>query len=239
MFYRYTYLLLFTFICVSTSHVLAQDIGTEVIPLEDEIASEDALELNDDVFADGIEPYVPDEEPLEEEEEEENEGLPPAEPVKNNNAEFKKLSLDEQLVMRVKMKEPGVLPSAIQSSFLTYDELDLLRQARAGLITALPTDEELDSGEVDEDTGEVIVRPESRRFIRLGGIVYVSAEDWSLWLNGREVRPNAIPSKVLDLKVYREYIELEWFDPQTNQIFPIRLRPNQTFNLDARLFLPG
>ena len=239
MFYRYTYLLLFTFICVSTSHVLAQDIGTEVIPLEDEIASEDALELNDDVFADGIEPYVPDEEPLEEEEEEENEGLPPAESVKNNNAEFKKLSLDEQLVMRVKMKEPGVLPSAIQSSFLTYDELDLLRQARAGLITALPTDEELDSGEVDEDTGEVIVRPESRRFIRLGGIVYVSAEDWSLWLNGREVRPNAIPSKVLDLKVYREYIELEWFDPQTNQIFPIRLRPNQTFNLDARLFLPG
>jgi hypothetical protein len=32
---------------------------------------------------------------------------------------------------------------------------------------------------------------------------------------------------------------MKWFDEYTNQVFPIRLRPHQRFNIDARMFLPG
>lgn len=164
----------------------------------------------------------------------------PIDSIKNNNAEeMAKLSVSEQIILRIKLREPQTIPASIQSAFLTYDELSLLRQARAGLTTALPSDQEINSGDPADDLSVVSSRPPGPRNIRLGGIVYVSNTDWTLWLNDREVRPDAIPTTVLDLKVFRKYIELEWFDTQTNQIYPIRIRPNQTFNLDSRLFIPG
>lgn len=157
--------------------------------------------------------------------------------VINKNSEINKLPLMQQVMRRIELRRANVLPSEIQSNFFTSEELELLRQARAGLITSL-TDSE--SGE-DEPTLtlEAPERPPGPRNIRLGGLVYLSKSDWALWLNEEEVRPNAIPSAILDLRVNKNYIELEWYDTQTNQIYPIRLRPNQTFNLDARLFLPG
>lgn len=81
--------------------------------------------------------------------------------------------------------------------------------------------------------------PPEEREIKLGGIVFVRHGDWTIWLNGKRVTPNAIPHEVTDLKVFKEYIEMKWFDDYTNQIFPIRLRPHQRFNIDTRIFLPG
>jgi hypothetical protein len=43
----------------------------------------------------------------------------------------------------------------------------------------------------------------------------------------------------MDIKVSRAYIDLKWFDGYTNKIYPIRLRPQERFNLDSRIFLPG
>ena len=101
-----------------------------------------------------------------------------------------------------------------------------LVDARRGLNTRMP----------GTDDGVGVTGP---REISLAGIVYRGAKEWTIWLNDLRVSPTAIPDEVLDLKVHKDYIELEWFDSSTNQIFPIRLRAHQRFNLDTRMFLPG
>ena len=78
-----------------------------------------------------------------------------------------------------------------------------------------------------------------RRYVTLGGIVYNGENDWTIWLNGKRVTPDALPVEALDLQVYEDYIEVKWFDDYTDQIFPLRLRAHQRFNLDMRIFLPG
>ena len=77
------------------------------------------------------------------------------------------------------------------------------------------------------------------REVKLGGILYNGVEDWIIWINQTRITPGAIPSEILDISVYDNYVELKWFDGETNKIYPIRLRPNQRFNIDARMFLPG
>jgi hypothetical protein len=117
----------------------------------------------------------------------------------------------------------------MKSLFFTVWEHDLVLDARRGLLTRLPGDD-------DGVTPTAITGP---RDIALGGIVYVSRKDWTIWLNNVRVSPSSIPEEILDLKVYKSHIDLEWFDPTTNQVFPIRLRAHQRFNLDTRMFLPG
>ncbi len=121
---------------------------------------------------------------------------------------------------------PNINLDAMKSLFFTVWEHDLVIDARRGLTTRAPgTDDGL--------------QKEGSRDIALGGIVYRSGQDWTIWLNSTRVEPDAIPNEVLNLKVFRDYVELEWFDTTTNQVFPIRLRAHQRFNLDTRMFLPS
>lgn len=100
----------------------------------------------------------------------------------------------------------------------------------------------LEPGEVEQSMngldGVEKPKPENRD-VSLGGIVYISNKDWTIWLNGARVTPGALPKEALGLTVRDRLVELQWFDEYTNQIFPIRLRPHQRFNLDTRMFLPG
>ena len=81
--------------------------------------------------------------------------------------------------------------------------------------------------------------PAALRDVSLGGIAFESPDEWTIWLNGKRVTPDALPSEAIDLRVYRDFIEVKWFDSRSNQVYPIRLRPSQKFNLDTRIFLPG
>lgn len=140
------------------------------------------------------------------------------------------------------LNEPeDVNPSEIPSLLFTYWEQTAIRDARRsrGLVRK-PTSEELqrDLNKKPEGLPRIKPPPEERD-IALGGIVYVSRNDWTIWLNGKRITPEALPEEVIDLSVYNEYIELKWFDYYSNQIFPIRLRPHQRFNIDTRIFLPG
>ncbi len=81
--------------------------------------------------------------------------------------------------------------------------------------------------------------PPEKRYIRLGGIAFNSPDSWTIWLNKQRITPDALPEEVLDLKVFREYVEMKWYDDYTKQILPIRLRPHQAFHMDQRIFLPG
>lgn len=130
-------------------------------------------------------------------------------------------------------------PNDIRSLFFTYWEYTAIKDAKysRGLVRP-PTEEEL-MRSLNTGREELHKPPPEEREVTLAGIVYVDHADWTIWLNGKRVTPTAIPPEVFDLKVSKEYIEMKWFDEYTNQVFPLRLRPHQRFNIDTRIFLPG
>ena len=93
----------------------------------------------------------------------------------------------------------------------------------------------------EEEQEEEILQlpPQEERYVTLGGIAYRSTKSWTIWLNGQRVTPDALPEEILDLKVFKSYVEMRWYDKYTKRIMPIRMRSNQRFHLDARIFLPG
>lgn len=129
-------------------------------------------------------------------------------------------------------------PSAMPSLLFTYWEHGALLDAKRARGTArVPTAAELRAGIPGMQEG--YVPPPEDRELRLGGIVYKSDKDWTIWLNDKRVTPDALPPDAIELRVGKEYIDIKWFDTYTNQIFPVRLRPHQRFNFDTRIFLPG
>lgn len=128
-----------------------------------------------------------------------------------------------------------------QSLVFTYwEHAAIMDMKRARGETRAPDEAELQQAlKNKQDETKKVKPPPEEREIRLAGIAYNGPADWTIWLNEKRIQPDAIPKEVLDLKVYKTYIEMKWFDEWTNQIYPIRLRPHQRFNLDARMFLPG
>ena len=116
----------------------------------------------------------------------------------------------------------------IPSLFFTPETLALLKDALGGLNTTALA-----------DVGDGSPKEPGIRELALGGIVYESKEDWTIWLNGRRITPDTIPGEIFDMTVYKEFVDLKWYDAYTNRLFPIRLRANERFNLDSRLFLTG
>lgn len=146
-----------------------------------------------------------------------------------------KVPTEEEIKEKIKQDDKSPFDSSkIRSLFFTHWQYEALLDAKntRGNNTRPPTQSELDA------LGTEKVKPENRD-LTLGGIVYVNAKDWTIWLNGMRVTPNAIPKEVIDLRVSKEYIEVKWLDDYTNQVFPIRIRAHQRFNLDTRIFLPG
>jgi hypothetical protein len=135
-------------------------------------------------------------------------------------------------------EQQQVVPISLRPLLFTMGEYTALQQAKSyrGMVRP-PTEDELKNSLLPPV--EKAKPPPEEREIKLGGIVYKSAKDWTIWLNGERVTPGALPKEALDLKVRENYIEIKWFDEYTNQIFPLRLRPHQRFNIDTRIFLPG
>lgn len=139
--------------------------------------------------------------------------------------------------IKQKYKKQVYARSQVPSLFFTPSQHALLREARIGFNTRVPTLQDLKD---QSDPNDPNYRPPvSLREISLAGILYNSDKDWIVYLNKTRITPTAIPAEVIDIKVHKDYIELRWFDQVSNQVFPVRLRPNQRFNLDAKVFLPG
>lgn len=137
---------------------------------------------------------------------------------------------------RISLNNPQVELEQISSLFLTSGERNLITEAREGFITRPPTDSEFNREQRDT---EIVDRPLSPREVSLGGLLYTSSNDWTIWLNSQKITPKNIPPAIIDITVTRDYIKMKWLDAQTNQIFPVKLRAHQRFNLDTRIFLPG
>lgn len=134
-----------------------------------------------------------------------------------------------------------VPPGEMSSILFTYWEHTALQDARRSIgMVRTPSEAELmqSLGEGEAPLEKVKPPPEERE-VSLAGITYRAPDDWTIWLNGQRVTPQALPKEALDLKVYKDYIELRWLDDYSNQILPIRLRTHQRFNVDTRIFLPG
>lgn len=137
----------------------------------------------------------------------------------------------------VAVGEEAINPNDIPSVLFTYWEHTAIVDAKKAVGSTREVTEDEWQNIKDEPLGAK--PPPEERDITLGGIVFVTRGDWTIWLNGKRVTPKAIPREVTDLKVFEEYIEMKWYDDYTNQIFPLRLRPHQRFNIDTRIFLPG
>lgn len=151
--------------------------------------------------------------------------------------------IEEEL--KQKYKNEIFDPPAIQSLIYTPSQQSLLREARNGFNTRVPTPDEAANASASEDQTaslqDALQRPigNAPRAITLSGIVFINPDDWTIWLNKRRITPASLPAEAVDLRVYREFIELRWYDANTNKVYPVRLRPNQTFNIDGQVFLPG
>ncbi len=152
--------------------------------------------------------------------------------AQNNDGE----GVQKEAKKRVSSKMDEFPIDRIPSLFFTKWQHQSINDAKnkRGVVRP-PTQAELEAMKRGE---EVEVEPAERN-VTLGGIVYHSEKDWTIWLNGQRVTPDAVPEEVLDLQVFDNYIDVKWIDTSTNQVFPIRLRAHQTFNLDMRIFLPG
>ncbi|NCT40744.1 MAG: hypothetical protein GW778_03665 [Alphaproteobacteria bacterium] len=126
------------------------------------------------------------------------------------------------------------------SLLFTYWEQVAIEDARNSTgQNRAPTDSEIGRVLGTDTDDERVMPPPEERNIALSGIAYKGNKNWTIWLNGKRVTPDAIPEEAIDLKVFKQYIEIKWFDEYTNQIIPIRLRAHQRFNIDNRMFLPG
>lgn len=135
--------------------------------------------------------------------------------------------------------DPRKIPSLLFTRWEHEAMLDMKREAEIrGKHVRAPTQKEIDDAKNNVETVKPKPPPEQRE-LRLGGILYTSSDDWTVWLNEQRVTPNAIPKEVISLRVHRHYIDVKWYDDYTARVFPIRLRAHQRFNLDSRIFLPG
>ncbi|MES2729845.1 MAG: hypothetical protein V4621_07095 [Pseudomonadota bacterium] len=132
--------------------------------------------------------------------------------------------------LEAQAKAPVYTPPGVPSLFLTPQDYARLQEARQGFAI------QKDDLDIDSMLQGSVLGP---REISLQGIVYRGAKDWVIWLNKEQMTPDRLPLEILDITVHRDFIELRWFDRATNKTYPIRLRPNQRFNIDARIFLPG
>ncbi len=129
---------------------------------------------------------------------------------------------------RIALKNPELKLNEFASLLFTASQHSLIMEAKAGFMTRPP-----------EGTVNTEPPPMGPREIALGGIVYVSKGDWAVWLNGQKIGPDNLPPEILDIRVSKEFIKIKWYDAFTNQVFPIKIRAHQRFNIDTRIFLPG
>ena len=125
------------------------------------------------------------------------------------------------------------IPKNDYSLFFTPREIDLISEARNGLVARLATEDEI---EASQRMGN---RPKGPREVSLEGILFTNNTEWVIWINNQKITPDRIPPEVTDIRVGKDYVRLKWYDSYTNKIFPIKLQPQQRFNIDTRIFLPG
>ena len=70
--------------------------------------------------------------------------------------------------------------------------------------------------------------------LRLDGIIYTNQKSWTIWLNGRSIKPGQKVDALRILSVTPESVELIWC-PRPGETHQICLRPNEVFQTSNTL----
>ncbi len=111
-----------------------------------------------------------------------------------------------------------------KSLFFTDEEISAIQRALLGIS---PT------GDTQSN------KPKKPRILTLSGVLYKSPDDWVVWLNGQRVTPKNILPEIINIEVEPTKIHLKWFDYGFNDVIFITLRPNQFYDIETGLLLPG
>ena len=143
-------------------------------------------------------------------------------------------------VSGVKVSPGEVNPNTMMPLVFTFWEHAAIIDARNSRGTVRPPSQAELAGALNNNGAipDVKAAPTGPREITLEGILYYSPVNWTIWLNHQRINILAIPKEILSIKVYKQYVELKWFDDYSNQIYAVRLHPHERFNLDSRVFLP-
>jgi hypothetical protein len=131
------------------------------------------------------------------------------------------------------------MPSLLFNYWEQTAIVEAKKSAESVGLTRGVTDDEINRAMNEPLDQERVKPPPEERNITLGGILYSSQDEWTIWLNGERVTPDALPEEVIDLRVYKHHVDMKWQDEYTRRLYPIRLRAHQRFNLVNRMFLPG
>ena len=149
----------------------------------------------------------------------------------------------EPSVIEIKQADIAPLetyPEGFSSLFYTDDEYALLLESLR--VRVAPSRRKSDD---DKEDLTFLPPPPPKietpppKILHLSGIIYTSPKDWTLWLNGQRVVPGKLPDHARAMSVTKEYADIKWHDTKSNQIFSVRMRPHQRFNIDTRTFMPG
>lgn len=113
-----------------------------------------------------------------------------------------------------------------QSLFFTENDIIRIRMSLSGIDSDVVSD--------DDDAEE----PKNRR-LRLSGITYSNPDEWMIWLNGMRITPYNRPPEMIGVRVTEDFVDLKWFDNVLKKIIRIRLRPNQVYDINTGIMLPG
>lgn len=137
--------------------------------------------------------------------------------------------------IRDKYKTQVYERSQIPSLFFTPPQYALLREARIGFNSRIPTLQDLRDPTNPTEKGVKTV--DIVRRLSLSGILYVNDEDWNIYFNNRRITPKNIPEDIVEIKVTGNYVDMVWYDQLSNMPVTLRLRPGQIFDLDQKTFV--
>ena len=70
--------------------------------------------------------------------------------------------------------------------------------------------------------------------LRLDGIIYSHQKSWTIWLNGRSIKPGQVVDALRIVNVTPESVEVIW-SPKPNQHHQVCLKPNEVFQTSSAL----
>ncbi|MEA1938972.1 MAG: hypothetical protein U9N14_07775, partial [Pseudomonadota bacterium] len=73
----------------------------------------------------------------------------------------------------------------------------------------------------------------------LTGVLYVSADSWTIWLNGKKITPQNLPKEIHWIDVAQDRIQLKWLDRDTGKLHDVRLMNGDSYLIDNEQIVSG
>lgn len=152
---------------------------------------------------------------------------------------MKKMIFNVLLVAIVLVPVAGHAQTASKYKSLFFSDADMERISKAGQGFVVKSDIPDSITEEAKTNAEPEAIDLGPRHLKLAGIVYNKANDWTIWFNGTRVTPGKLPEGMLGLIVKKDRIALRWLDKGTQKVINLVLKPHQQYNIDSDTITAG